>query len=207
MRFGYQFVNFPNIKGLGIKSSERKVLLLSKKYNSFYLKNDFVKVPRVVVDRFTGDSIDMKTGLTITKMDYALMKLKGDPSLKDVYGYAKVKLPNGEPLIAPNEKVGDQYVYKLINLYGDGNRATENYEDFKPSVIDNGTVKIVNEIPDADLIEFYGGKVEAKDVSLQAETPVEVVNEQVIPGEQLDLFEQEDESWEDEDNNDTCNPF
>lgn len=204
----YQYYSslFPNIGALGIKSMDRRILLLSDKYNYFDIKNDFVKVPRVVTDKKNGATIDMVTGKTITKLDFALRKKKGDYTLQDVFGYAKVKLPNGEPLIYykkdKNGEFQSQYVYKLINLYGDGQRASEHYSDFRRSVIENGTIQIDQEIPDADIIEFYGGEITRKDVSL----PTQETAEQAKPGEQLDLF-QEEESWKEEDNNDTCVPF
>lgn len=203
----YQYYSslFPNISALGIKSMDRRILLLSDKYNYFDVKNDFVKVPRVVTDKKNGANIDMVTGKTITKLDFATRKKKGDYTLQDVFGYAKVKLPNGEPLIYykkdKNGEFQSQYVYKLINLYGDGQRASEHYSDFRQSVIENGTIQINQEIPDADIIEFYGGEITRKDVSL----PTQETAEQAKPGEQLDLFNEE--SWKEEDNNDTCVPF
>lgn len=203
----YQYYSslFPNISALGIKSMGRRILLLSDKYNYFDVKNDFVKVPRVVTDKKTGANIDMVTGKTITKLDFVNRKKKGDYTLQDVFGYAKVKLPNGEPLIYYKEdgkgEFQSQYVYKLINLYGDGQRASEHYSDFRQSVIENGTIQINQEIPDADIIEFYGGEITRKDVSL----PTQETAEQAKPGEQLDLFNEE--SWKEEDNNDTCVPF
>ena len=162
---------FPNIEAFSIKSSERKILLLNEKFNSYDIQNDFIKIPRVVTDKKTGASIDMVTGQTITKLDYAIRKSKGDYSLNDVFGYAKVKLPTGEPLTTTDKEGNLQYVYKLVNLYGDGNRASEYYEDLnKQSVLENGTIKINQIIPDANIIEYYGGKVAAKDVSLQQDS-------------------------------------
>jgi hypothetical protein len=158
---------FPSIEAFSIKSTERKVLLLSEKWNYIDVQNDFIKVPRVVTNDKTGVSIDMVTGLTITKLDYAIRKSKGDYSLNDVFGYAKVKLPDGTPLTTPDKKGNLQHVYKLVNLYGDGERASEFYESFKESVLENGTIKMNQVIPNEKIIEYYGGKIEAKDVSLQ----------------------------------------
>ena len=171
----YQYYSslFPNIGALNIKSTDRKILLLNPKYNYLDVRNDFVKVPRVVTDKKTGATIDMVTGKTITKLDYVNRKKKVDYSLQDVFGYAKVKLPNGEPLInyvTKNNKTEEFYVYKLVNLYGDGQRAAEHYSDFRRSVIENGTIHIDQEIPDADIIEYYGGEITKKDVSLSPET-------------------------------------
>ena len=192
----YQYYSslFPNVDVLNIKSTDRKILLLSPKYNYLDVRNDFVKVPRVVTDKKTGATIDMVTGKTITKLDYVNRKKKGDYSLQDVFGYAKVKLPNGEPLInyvTKNNKTEEFYVYKLVNLYGDGQRAAEHYSDFRRSVIENGTIQIDQEIPDADIIEYYGGEITKKDVSLSPEevSETEAQLEEAQPGEQLGLFE------------------
>jgi hypothetical protein len=165
----YQYYSslFPSIEAFSIKSSERKILLLSEKWNYVDVQNDFIKVPRVVTDKKTGASIDMVTGQTITKLDYAIRKSKGDYSLNDVFGYAKVKLPDGTPLTTPDKQGNLQHVYKLVNLYGDGERASEFYESFKESVLENGTIKMNQVIPNEKIIEYYGGKIEAKDVSLQ----------------------------------------
>lgn len=165
----YQYYSslFPSIEAFSIKSSERKVLLLSEKWNSYDIQNDFIKVPRVVTNDKTGVSIDMVTGLTVTKLDYAIRKSKGDYSLNDVFGYAKVKLPDGSPLTTVDENGITQYVYKLINLYGDGDRASEYYSDLtKESVLENGTIKMNHIIPNEKIIEYYGGKIGTKDVSL-----------------------------------------
>ena len=180
----YQYYSslFPSVEAFSIKSSERKILLLSEKFNSYDIQNDFIKVPRVVTDRKTGASIDMVTGQTITKLDYAVRKAKGDYSLNDVFGYAKVKLPTGEPLTTTDKQGNLQYVYKLVNLYGDSNRASEYYEDLnKQSVLENGTIRTNQIIPNENIIEYYGGKVAAKDVSLQQESSTDQNTPEGLP--------------------------
>jgi hypothetical protein len=168
----YQYYSslFPNIESLKIKSSDRRILLLNRKYNDYYMGNTYLKVPRVVSDRTTGDSIDILTGQSITKMDYARMKAKGDLSLTDYFGYQRVSLPGGDPLVTYDSKDNEIYVYKLTNLLGDGYRAMEHYPDDRPSVFQNGTIQIKDVIPDSDIIEYYGGKIEKKDLPLQ-QTP------------------------------------
>jgi len=195
----YQYYSslFPNVDVLNIKSTDRKILLLNPKYNYFDVKNDFVKVPRVVTDRKTGANIDMVTGKTITKLDYVNRKKKGDYSLQDVFGYAKVKLATGEPLInyeTKNNKTEEFYVYKLVNLYGDGQRANEHYSDFRQSVIENGTIQINQEIPDADIIEYYGGEITKKDVSLPTSVETLIEKPEDISQEEWDGLSQEEKN-------------
>ena len=166
----YQYFSpaFPNIKNLGIKSTDRKILLLSERYNAASLKYDFVKVPRVVEDPFTGTRVNMTNGETVTNSMFAIKKSKGDLSLKDIYGYQKVKYADGSPVIVYDDKGVGSHVYKLVNLYGDGQLASEYYENNIPSVLNNGTVKIANEITDEEIIAHYGGQTQPKVVPLQS---------------------------------------
>ncbi len=159
----YQYTSipyFPNIKDLEVLSSERRIMTLSETFNFIEVGSDFVLVPRVIdVD---GEQIDIKTGKTVTASTFAQKKAKGDLSLKEVYGYKKVKFGNGEPLTYTEKNKDEEivkHVYKLINLYGDGALGSEYYLDFKKSVLDNGTVKIDNEIPDADIINYFAPKL------------------------------------------------
>ena len=147
---------FPNIDSFSVKSSERKILFVSEKYNYIASQKNYIKVPRVVTDNKTGDSIDIKTGMSVTKLDYAVRKAKGDYSLNDVYGYARVNYSNTNiPLTTIDKRGETQYVFKLINLYGDGNRASEFYEDFRPSVLENGTAIMDQIIPNKDILLPY----------------------------------------------------
>jgi hypothetical protein len=94
----------------------------------------------------------------------------GDMSLYDVYGYQKVKFEDGTPLTIVDSKGSTQHVYKLINLVGDGQYASEYYENYRPSVLNNGTVKIDEEIPNADIITYYAPGIKENVVSSQSVT-------------------------------------
>lgn len=170
---GYYSPSFPKIDSMNLQSIDRQVLIIGDKYNQKAMNSDYVAVPRVVKLK-SGIRIDVLTGNTVTAANYAARKKKGDYSLNDVLGYKRVFLSTGEPLRIPDKDGNPQSVYKLINLYGDGNRATENYTDFRPSVIDNGTLKTTRELNDADIVSYYGGEVVENNVSLPAETPTEV---------------------------------
>lgn len=153
--FLYTSPAFPNIPSINIESKDRKILQLNEKYHSFDISSDFILVPRVVKDYKTGERVDIKTGKTVTNAQFAISKAKGDLSLKDVYGYKKVKYITGEPLTTTDKDGNKIYIYKLINLWGDGIFASEYYLTPKPSVLDNGTAKINQEIPDSDIIKYY----------------------------------------------------
>jgi hypothetical protein len=172
VQVGYYSSSFPEIKSLNLQAIDRQVLVIGDKYNQKAMNSDYVAVPRVVKLK-SGVRIDVLTGNTVTAANYAARKKKGDYSLNDVLGYKRVFLSTGEPLRIPDKKGFPQSVYKLVNLYGDGNRATENYTDFRPSVIDNGTLKTTKELNDVDIVSFYGGEVVENNVSLPAEVPTQ----------------------------------
>jgi ribA/ribD-fused uncharacterized protein len=182
VQVGYYSSSFPEIKSLNLQSIDRQVLVIGDKYNQKAMNSDYVAVPRVVKLK-SGVRIDVLTGNTVTAANYAARKKKGDYSLNDVLGYKRVFLSTGEPLRIPDKKGFPQSVYKLVNLYGDGNRATENYTDFRPSVIDNGTFKTTKELNDVDIVSFYGGEVVENNVSLQTEKPT-----QVSSGEKINIY-------------------
>ena len=145
---------FPQIPSLGIQSTDRQVLLLTEKFNPKVLNSNFIAMPRVLKLK-GGERVDMVTGMTITSADYARRLKKGDLSLSDVFGYKRVLLPTGEPLRVYDQGDNLQSVYKMVNFYGDGNRASEHYTDFKPSVINNGTIKVEQELNDRDILRNY----------------------------------------------------
>ncbi len=155
---------FPNFQLRGIKATDRKILVLSAKFNSEGVQHDIVKVPRIVTDS-NGERVDMITSKTVTDADFVAMKKRGDYTLNNFYGYQKVRYASGEPLVIYDDYSGEQYVYKLVNLLGDGNRAAEYYPDNRASVIDNASAKIENEMTDAEIVEIYGGELTAAPVN------------------------------------------
>lgn len=184
---------FPNysISGFG---AARTMLKLSEKYNSFQLSSDFIKVPKVITDK-EGKKFNVATGTEVSKAEYAHMMKKGDFNLFDSYYYKKVytksldEFGNPIPLSTYDEKNGRQYYYKLINVYGDGNKAVEMNTNFTPSVIDNGSMRIDNELSDEQIVSMINPGIQKEIVSLPAEA---IAEEVVTLGEQLGLFSEED---------------
>ena len=187
---------FPNFSIKGFPN--RTLVKLSEKYNSFQLASDFIKVPKIIKDS-EGKKFNVATGTEIGKADYAYMMSKGDFNLFDAYYYKKVytktkdEFGNFIPLSTYDEKTGRQYYYKLINVYGDGNRAVEMNTNFTPSVIDNGSMRIANETSDDQIVFMINPGIAEEVVPLPTE---EVITEptQVAGqlGEQLGLFTEED---------------
>jgi len=164
---------FPSIDKFGL-STDRRILSLSEEYDSFYLSNDYLLVPRVVTTRF-GERVDMKTGLSVTNYSYVERKKQGDMSLKNVYGYKKVYYDDGTPVTYQTTtykgEVINKHVYKLINLRGDGKLVSEYYTDSRKSVLNNGTEKIENEISDDEIRTYFGGLSAQNTVSSQSIEP------------------------------------
>ena len=157
-----QFDQFPVLKGLS-ETGAKNILILDRFDNFADVGSDFILIPRVVTN--DKEKIDIIDGKPITRADYARRKAAGDTSLNDVMGFQKVRFENGEELSR-----GTEIVYKAINLWGDGQYAVEMYNDSRKSVLNNGTIKIENEIPDANIIAYFSPKAEEENVSSQAES-------------------------------------
>jgi hypothetical protein len=177
---------FPSINKFGL-STDRRILALSEEYDSFYLGNDYLLVPRVVKIK-GGERVDMKTGLSITNYSYVERKKQGDMSLTNVYGYKKVYNTDGSPVTYQTTtykgEVITKHIYKLINLLGDGRLVSEYYTDSRKSVLNNGTEKIENEIPDDDIIAYFGGlsvkdAVSSQSIEPQIQIPSYVTDEKL----------------------------
>jgi hypothetical protein len=162
---------FPIVKDLGANIKARDLLFINSKFQGKVANYDVIKVPRTVPinkEDVTEGKIDVATGKEITAADYAKRAEKGDLSLRNYYGYQKVKYADGSPVVARYDNEGNPvYVYKFINLHGDGQYATEYYGDGRPSIFNNGSQKNVknvegtlvsNEIPDQAIIDYYGGE-------------------------------------------------
>jgi hypothetical protein len=132
----------------------------------------------------------------VTKEKKAELKKRADTSFINKALFKKVYDSYGKPLLQYSTdkegKVYSTYIYKAINAWGASYKAQEFYDKLIPgdststlaqaSVINNDFMKIV---------EVEDGIIE------------EVLNGGVIPTQPV----VEEESWKEEDNNDTCNPF
>jgi hypothetical protein len=147
-----QFEQFPTIEGLS-QEGVKNILVLDRFDNFADVGSDYILIPRVVNNG--KQKIDIITGLPVTRADYAKRKAAGDTSLNDVMGFQKVKYENGEEFGR-----GANVYYKAINLWGDGQYATEMYNDTRRSIFNNGTVQIENEIPDKNIISYFMEKTE-----------------------------------------------
>jgi hypothetical protein len=149
---------FPALETLGIKSTDRRILLLNEKYHASDVQNDFVKMPRMFMQN--GVRIDLLTGRTVPNAVISKARATGDLRVDDVFGYQKVKYMDGTPVVTPK----GEHVYKLVNLLGDGMLVSEYKFDNRPSVLNNGTVKIIDEIPDGEVIRILAPRIEKESI-------------------------------------------
>ena len=216
----YEIPMFINVPGKA-KAIERKVIKLSEKYNARQIGSDFVKMPKIVktkVKMQDGEMgvvyVDVLTGNRITPADFEAMKKSGDTSMNSTYYYAKVytdqfnefgeKLPLRifNPKAKGPEEMFDQ-VYKLINVYGDGNRAAEYPNANTRSVINNGGAKTKQELTDDEIVKALLVPSFEKAIG----KPMNEIKKVEDITENLLSLPAEEDTWKEEDNNDTCTPF
>ena len=118
------------------------------------------------------------------------MRKAGDYSFINKGLFQKVKDKYGVPLLS-QQKSGDYFVYKAVNAWGDSYRANEFYDVDKKSIFDNGFMQIEDVDNDVIITKFL-------------EKPTKKTAPEEGP---IQPTPTEDESWQQEDNNDTCAPF
>lgn len=145
--YQYSTKAFPIIPQLGLDQNQRTIFKLKP-----FAKggtHSVITIPRLVN---VGESlVDFITGRTVTRAHYSARKTKGDRTIYDVYGYKRVEEEDGTPFLTED----GYYIYKQINLLGDGQLATEHSVYPRKSVINNNTVKIETEISDIDIIRYF----------------------------------------------------
>ena len=162
----YKFTGFVEIPGIGVGENDKLVLAVGERSKA--AGYDMVVIPRIITTKY-GEMIDFMTGRTVTRAAYAEMKAKGDPMISQVFGYQKVKFVGGEALRTYKGK----FVFKMVNLYGDGQFISEYYKFNKPSELDNNTGKVTDEIPNSEIIKYFTG-IEENEVNSQPETETDL---------------------------------
>jgi predicted NAD-dependent protein-ADP-ribosyltransferase YbiA (DUF1768 family) len=162
----YKFTGFVEIPEIGIGENDKLVLTVGEKSKA--AGYDIVTIPRIITTKY-GERIDFITGRTVTKAAYDEMKAKGDPMINQVFGYQKVKFVGGEALRTYKGK----FVFKMVNLYGDGQFISEYHKFNKPSELDNNTGKVTDEIPNSEIVKYFTG-IKEKEVNSQPETETDL---------------------------------
>lgn len=115
----------------------------------------------VTIDRIQNINsvqVDFADGKSITPKQFAIASKSDDNIYKYVFGYQLVKNPvTKEPIMYFDPKYGKQYIYKAVNLYGDGRYTTEYPGAPVPSKLKNGTIPVTKELDDQDIIDTYTG--------------------------------------------------
>lgn len=138
--------------------------------------SDLIIVPRVI--EVNNDKVDYQTGLSITPRDFAAASKSDDNAYSYVYGYQLVRYPDtGNPMSIQTGASMISYVYKLVNLYGDGRYTTEYPAVPLPSKLENGTVKITREFTDEEVYDMLVGKVQPGEISTEAVTETAATEE------------------------------
>jgi hypothetical protein len=84
------------------------------------------------------------------------MRAEGDFSFIRKGLFKKVYSGN-DPMIYPGKKGNTQFIYKMINAWGDSFRANEFYNVARKSVINNGFIPVENEVSDETIIAYFEG--------------------------------------------------
>jgi predicted NAD-dependent protein-ADP-ribosyltransferase YbiA (DUF1768 family) len=164
--------------------------ILGIRVNSKGSGNDLIVVPRLLTAK-DGAMVDYQNSKQISKKEYATEASKDVNKYDELYGYQKVKYGDGSPVIMKrNEKAAPEYVYKLVNLYGDGRYTSEYYRDTNmPSQLENGTVKPKEELTDQQIINHLGSMI-LKPINETETSEVAPINEEkVVPSQQTPKFE------------------
>jgi hypothetical protein len=162
----YKFTGFVEIPQIGVGENDKLVLTVGEKSKAGGY--DLVVIPRIITTKY-GEMIDFMTGKTVTRAAYSEMKAKGDPMISQVFGYQKVKFVGGEAVRTYKGK----FVFKMVNLYGDGQFISEYHKFNKPSELDNNTGKVVDEIPNSEIVKYFTG-IEENEVNSQPETETDL---------------------------------
>jgi hypothetical protein len=174
--------------------------ILGIKMNSKGSANDLIVVPRLITSK-DGAMVDYQNSKQISRKEYATEASKDVNKYDELYGYQKVKYGDGTPVIMKrNKNTAPEYVYKLVNLYGDGRYTSEYYRDTNmPSQLENGTVKPKEELTDQQIINHLGAMILKPVNEIETSEVAPVNEEKVVPSQQT-------ENWEEE-NNDCPIPF
>jgi hypothetical protein len=142
---------------------------LDKRLKTAMYNDDITKVISISVQSPEGRSdfmtyswqsdviFDSERGefVPLTKKLKALARLKGDYSYIKKGLFQKVYTENEEGLRIPYTKKDGKYtnyLYKMVNAWGDSYRANESYDVVKPSVLDNDYQKVIKESTDDDIL-------------------------------------------------------
>jgi hypothetical protein len=129
----------------------------------------------------------------ITKQKKKEMREKGDYSYIKKGLFKKVYDSTGNPFVyeSPGKDgiVYLNYVYKMINAWGDSFRANEFYDVAKESVIDNNFLKVPNEAADEGIVDKFLS-LKKKDGKIVSEEQLDLPEDEASLKEQISALEE-----------------
>jgi hypothetical protein len=117
--------------------------------------DNVIAIDRIVRTKKQG-LVDFVTGRTITPAHYKELKEKLGDGINKVFGYQRVDDLSGNPVIDMDDKGVGYFIYKPINLLGDGKLAFEHKLFPTKSVFNNNTEIVENELAYSAIIAKYG---------------------------------------------------
>ena len=171
--YEYFSYSFQQNKKLNLGRNQRMLMFVSE--NSYAAQSDYLKVRRTIQQKDKDGKpvqswVDLRSGVNIFAADFVVRKKRGDLALQDYYGYERVTYEDGTPLTITNSKGYTSYIYKLINLLGDGMYASEYYLDRRPSAMNNGTVKVEKELTNGEIIQAFTERTEKANTDTSSPT-------------------------------------
>jgi hypothetical protein len=140
----------------GITKGSGKLVALNNTYSFTSQANrDFVKMKRYqrVFGQANMGVVDITTGKIVPNFN-TLVK-EGTVSKNEMVGYKKVKSEDGDPLIIVGASLDEYTVFKMVNLYGNPRIVTEYPKLMTPSVFDNNTFEVGEELTDEFIISIF----------------------------------------------------
>ena len=116
------------------------------------------EIPQVITQKIgkVGDEyIVASWNKKLSRQEIARMRKAGDYSYINKGLFKQVFDADGDPLVTMDNKDRPYFVYKAINALGDSFRANEFYTSAKESIIDNGMMKVSNEVMDAQVVAAF----------------------------------------------------
>jgi hypothetical protein len=188
-------------------------IYMSSYYNelSFGSKDDLTRdiksgrIPQVI--KLYSKSAQANSDIIVYSWEVGTTKEKKEKRAKGDFSFIQKGLfkkvyTGNDPLIYPDRRGNAQYIYKMINAWGDSFRANEFYDVAHKSVIDNGFLKAVdknnkvNEVSDSTIVAYFIGNVPAEMTEKPAAPKVTTENPEtsIDPREQelrdrIELFE------------------
>ena len=152
----------------GITPGSGKLVVLNNKYSFMNeADKDFLKMKRyqyvngLVRGMPTTIIVDITTGNEMSSKEFTKLSNEGRLSKNEMVGYKKVKSEDGVPLTLQKrfgKELNEFSIFKMVNLYGAGRIVVEYPNLMTPSLLDNNTFKVEEELTDNAIIAMLAGE-------------------------------------------------